>query len=313
MERDSLTILVVDDMKFSCEFIRRALKKEGYTAVDVVNNAPEALKRLKQHPVDVVLADWLMPEMDGLEMAKRIRQLDEESHHYTGIVLLTAKDDISSIRTAFENGVDDYIVKPPNQIELAARVFSAGRVATMQNDLLITAQTLHKRFEIKCTVDAITGLGRLLDTQNRLEALLKQTYSRGGTTCCAILKITDIERIKESYGQQVHEQILSSVATRICRHVRPIDLVGHTTQDEFLIAMYNSVSDDSRCRNFKRILHDLNHRSYKTNAGFITIRCAMAMTSSSKGDSEEDVKEFINTTREKLQKSIEMGYEEVAS
>ncbi|WP_198264927.1 response regulator [sulfur-oxidizing endosymbiont of Gigantopelta aegis] len=64
MIRDSLSILVVDDMKFSCEFIRRALKKEGYTSVDVVNNAPEALLRLQKKSVDVVLADWLMPEMD---------------------------------------------------------------------------------------------------------------------------------------------------------------------------------------------------------------------------------------------------------
>ena len=312
MERDSLSILVVDDMKFSCEFIRRALKNEGYTDVDVVNNAPEALIRLEENPVDVVLADWLMPEMDGLELAQRIRQLDEESHHYTGIVLLTAKDDIASIRTAFEEGVDDYIVKPPNQIELAARIYSAGRVANMQNDLLMSTQALNKLFEVKCTVDQITGLGRLEDTQNRLNALLQQTHSRGGATCCAILKVTDINNIITSYGKEVHEQLMSSIATRICRHVRPIDLVGHAKEDEFLIAMYNEKKDDARCRNFKRILHDLNHRSYKTSAGFINIRCAMAMSVILKNDPEQDVKHLISVTREKLHKSIEMGFEEVA-
>ena len=312
MIRESLSILVVDDMKFSCEFIRRALNKEGYTTVDVVNNAPEALTRLKEHPVDVVLADWLMPEMDGLELAQRIRQLDENNQHYTGIVLLTAKDDISSIRTAFEEGVDDYIVKPPNQIELAARVYSAGRVATMQNELLQSTKNLHKLFELKCTVDQITGLGRLDDTQNRLDALLKQTHSRGGSTCCAILKVTDLDNIITSYGKTVHEQLMSSVATRICRHVRPIDLIGHIKQDEFLIAMYN-LTDDARCRNFKRILHDLNHRSYKTSSGFLNIHCAMAMTVTLKDEDEQDVEKLIKTTREKLHKSIAMGFEEVAT
>lgn len=313
MIRDSLNILVVDDMKFSCEYIRRALKKEGYTSIDVVNNAPEALLRIEKQPVDVVLADWLMPEMDGLELAKRIRMLDEEQHHYTGIVLLTAKDDISSIRTAFEEGVDDYIVKPPNQVEMAARVYSAGRVATMQNDLLMSTQTLNKLFEIKCTVDRITGLGRLEHTQNRLNALLKQTHSRGGSTCCAILKITDLDNIISSHGQEVQEQILASVSNRICRHVRPIDLVGHAKQDEFLIAMYNDNPDNARCRNFKRILHDLNHRSYKTTAGFISIHCAMAMSVTLKDDDGFDVKEVITMTRDKLHKSIEMGFEEVAT
>ena len=313
MLRDSLSILVVDDMKFSCEFIRRALKNEGYTSIDVVNNAPEALVRLEKHPVDVVLADWLMPEMDGLELAKRIRTLDEEQHHYTGIVLLTAKDDISSISTAFEEGVDDYIVKPPNQIEMGARVYSAGRVATMQNDLLTSTQTLNKLFEIKCTVDRITGLGRLDHTQTRLDSLLKQTHSRGGSTCCAILKITDLNNIASLHGKKVYEQLIGSVAARICRHVRPMDLVGHARQDEFLIAMYNDSTDNARCRNFKRILQDLNHRSYKTTAGFINIRCAMALTVTLKDENKQDVKELINTTREKLYKSIEMGFEEVAT
>ncbi|WP_198264934.1 diguanylate cyclase domain-containing protein [sulfur-oxidizing endosymbiont of Gigantopelta aegis] len=106
-----------------------------------------------------------------------------------------------------------------------------------------------------------------------------------------------MDEITQKYGQQVHEQLLSSVATRICRHVRPIDLVGHTQQDEFLIAMYNDNKDDVRCRNFKRILHDLNHRSYKTNAGFISIRCAMSMTVAVKNDGEKDVEALIAATR----------------
>ncbi len=53
MIRDELSILVVDDMKFSCEFIRRALTKEGYTSIEVVNNALDALKRIKKSPYDV--------------------------------------------------------------------------------------------------------------------------------------------------------------------------------------------------------------------------------------------------------------------
>lgn len=311
MIRDSLSILVVDDMKFSCEFIRRALNKEGYITVDVVNNAPEALTRLKKQPVDVVLADWLMPEMDGLELTQKIRQLDQQVNHYTGIVLLTARDDIASIRTAFEEGVDDYIVKPPNQIELAARVYSAGRVATMQNDLLQTTQTLQRLFEMECKVNRLTGLGHLNDTQNRLEALLKQTISRGGVTCSALLKISDIQKITALHGKAVYEQLISSIANRICHQVRPMDLVGHISEDEFLIAMYHRNEGD-KCRNFKRILQDLNHRSYKTTSGFLNVHCAMAMSVNDQDNADINVKDLIHTIHEKLTQSIATGYEEVA-
>lgn len=311
--RDSLSILVVDDMKFSCEFIRRALIQEGFNDIKVVNNAHDALFQLEEKAVDVVLADWLMPEMDGLELTQQIRQLDEERHHYTGIVLLTAKDDMASVRDAFEGGVDDYITKPPNRIELAARIYAAGRVATMQNDLLDTTQTMRKMFELKCQIDQVTGLGRSEDTQQRLDVLLQQTQSRGGATCCAILKINEFDQLKNKHGLAVQEQLLASTANRISRFVRPMDLVGHLDQDEFLIAMYFSNEDDARCRNFKRILHDLNHRSIKTAHGFLNIKCAMAMSNVHKGNMAADVEAFVADIRHKLQLSAETGFKEVVT
>jgi PleD family two-component response regulator len=313
MIRDSLSILVVDDMKFSCEFIRRALTKEGYTSIEVVNNASDALVRIQEQAFDVVLADWLMPEMDGLELANKIRQLDEECYHYTGIVLLTAKDDVASIRTAFEEGVDDYLIKPPNQIELAARIYAAGRVASMQNDLLDTTRALNKYIELKCKVDRITGLGRLEETRQRLDTLLQQTQSRGGATCCGILKIIDLDEISTQHGTQVQEQLLGSIANRICRLVRPIDLVGHIDKDEFLIALYYTNAGDVRRRSFRRILYDINHRSYKTSHGFLNIHCAMAMTIIQEDNMYSDVIELITDTRERLTKSIKMGLEDIVS
>lgn len=313
MVRDSLSILVVDDMKFSCEFVRRALVSEGFQTISVANSAREALKHIEQEPVDVILADWLMPEMDGIELTQTIRHLDEQRNHYTGIVLLTAKDDTESIRHAFEEGVDDYLVKPPNQVELAARIYAAGRVATMQNDLLDTTRTLHRLFELKCKVDQITGLGRLEDTQHRLDELLQQTQSRGGATCCAVLKIHEFDEIADNQGIQVQEQLLNSVANRITRLVRPMDLIGHIKKDEFLIALYYPQKEDARCRSFKRIMHDVNHRSFKTTEGFVNINCAMAMTTVDKDSIPESVKQLIRDTRKKLTKSIEMGFEDVAT
>jgi PleD family two-component response regulator len=313
MIRDNLSILVVDDMKFSCEFVRRALIKEGYQSIELVNNAPDALKLLQIKSFDVILADWLMPEMDGLELSRKIRQLDEEKQHYTGIVLLTAKDDIDSIRVAFEEGVDDYIIKPPNQVELAARVYSAGRVARMQNDLLVTTQTLRERFETQCKVDNITGLDRLQDTEKRLAELIQHTESRGGMTCCAILKVNDYASYLEKYGKSVQEQLLASIANRVSRLIRPMDLLGHTDKEAFLIAMYHQNPDDARCRNFRRILHDINHRSFKTSSGFINIQCAMAMTQVSQNDIDKDVKSIISITEKKLIKSVAMGFEDVAT
>jgi len=182
MIRSSMRILVVGDMRFSCEFIRRSLKNANYSSIDIINSTTEALIYLQKNPVDIVLADWLMTDMDGLELTQHIRRLDKEIRHYTGVILLSSKDDSESISAAFAQGVDDYIVKPPHPDELAARVYSTGRKIRTQNNLLHTNDKLKRIFSSQCKVDNITGLGRRSDTHSRFSALLKQTYSRGGST-----------------------------------------------------------------------------------------------------------------------------------
>ncbi|HHG4346774.1 TPA: PleD family two-component system response regulator [Pseudomonas aeruginosa] len=101
MPNPDLSILVVDDAKFSSAMIGRALSQAGYQDIRFASSASEALQQLEQRPVSVLLADWLMPEMDGLELTARVRQLDESINHYTYIVLLTGKEGENVLGEAF--------------------------------------------------------------------------------------------------------------------------------------------------------------------------------------------------------------------
>ena len=89
MPNPYLSILVVDDAKFSSAMIGRALSQAGYQDLRFASSASEALKLLEDKPANVILADWLMPEIDGLELTARVRQLDEMTDHYSYIILLT--------------------------------------------------------------------------------------------------------------------------------------------------------------------------------------------------------------------------------
>ncbi|WP_164171850.1 response regulator, partial [Stenotrophomonas maltophilia] len=73
-----------------------------YQDIRFASSASEALQQLEQRPVSVLLADWLMPEMDGLELTARVRQLDESINHYTYIVLLTGKEGENVLGEAFD-------------------------------------------------------------------------------------------------------------------------------------------------------------------------------------------------------------------
>ena len=134
MRKKDISIIVVDDLQFSREVVKSGLTKSGYSDIRTASAADEALYELNQRRADVVLADFWMPGMNGLEMTDLIRRWDENNDRYTGIVLLTAEDTASSIVVAFDRGVDDFISKSANQFELAARVFGAGRNAFQQNE-----------------------------------------------------------------------------------------------------------------------------------------------------------------------------------
>jgi len=97
-----LPILVVDDAKFSSMVVGRTLRNAGYRDVRIVNNAPEALRLIEQRPVSVLIADWLMPEMDGLELTDQVRQQDEQNNHYTYVILLTARESVEALSEAFD-------------------------------------------------------------------------------------------------------------------------------------------------------------------------------------------------------------------
>ena len=108
LRKEDISIIVVDDLQFSCEVVKSGLKKAGYKDVRTANSANEAMLQLQDQRADVVLADFWMPEMNGLELTDLIRRWDENNNRYTGIILLTAEDTTSSMVVAFDHGVDDH-------------------------------------------------------------------------------------------------------------------------------------------------------------------------------------------------------------
>lgn len=309
--REELSIIVVDDMKFNCAFIRKSLQDEGYSDVRMAVSAQEALQQLEQRPAEVLLADWVMPEMDGLELTDRVRQIDEEQNHYTCIVLLTARDDIASVIEAFDRGVDDYLTKPPNKQELAARVYAAGRIAGLQNGLLDAMETLRDSYESRITIDQATGLGNRLDAERRLGELLNMVESRGGAVCCAFFSLNGSEDLLAEHGEATYCEILKSIGTRLARSIRPNDVVARVSGAEFVIGMYYQDVEQIKGKNYKRILQSINLRPVKTSRGFVTINGAMAISCSSAENMVTNAEELMEMAARKLGRSGATGGAEV--
>lgn len=110
------TVLVVDDDRKITDMLRRTLTYEGYSVV-TASDGHEALSQVQSQRPDVVVLDWLMPGLDGIEVAKQLRALDSAP-----ILMLTARDAVGDRVKGLDSGADDYLVKPFAPAELLARL-----------------------------------------------------------------------------------------------------------------------------------------------------------------------------------------------
>lgn len=122
-------VLVVEDDKNLRKLIVTCLEKASYTVFET-RNGEEALDLMDKEYVDLIVTDIMMPEMDGYELIKSLR----EANYNTPILIITAKEDIEDKRQGFNLGADDYMVKPINIDELILRVKSLLRRSNQANE-----------------------------------------------------------------------------------------------------------------------------------------------------------------------------------
>ena len=169
-------ILIIEDEFDIREFLTYNLTKEGYS-VKAYENPLEALQFIKSNPPDLLLTDWLMPEMDGLDVCKTLKMNRETSH--IPIIMITCKSEETDVVTALEIGEDDYLTKPFRVKELLVRIKKYLR----RNDLSILnhAEVNSIPSLAKDDVHRIVINGLLIDQDNHSVTLdgqrLSLTYS----------------------------------------------------------------------------------------------------------------------------------------
>ena len=120
MSEDTATLLIVDDNENNRYTLSRRLEREGYTNLVIAENGREALDRLAEQPVDLVLLDIMMPEMNGYEVLEHIKT--DMALRHIPVIMISAVDDMESVVRCIELGAEDYLPKPFNRMLLRARV-----------------------------------------------------------------------------------------------------------------------------------------------------------------------------------------------
>jgi DNA-binding response OmpR family regulator len=123
-------VLVVDDDRNAVDILNRLLTKEGFV-VQCAHGGREALEQVAAHPIDVILLDVMMPDMDGFQVCEALRQNDRTRG--IPVILLTAKDDMETRVVGMRLGVSEFLTKPINKTELFARLRAQMHQRTIEH------------------------------------------------------------------------------------------------------------------------------------------------------------------------------------
>lgn len=237
-----LRILLVDDDRAIQLLYKTMLEKAGHS-VTTADNGRKALELVKSAPPQLIISDWIMPEMDGVEFCKELRKNPEWNKIYVFIV--TAQESTDKLIEAFEAGVDDFLVKPINPKVLAARLRAAQRIVQMQEaqeeDRLQLRQFAdelalsNKRLQELALTDALTGLPNRRYGIERLEQEWAIAARGIRPVCCMMVDIDHFKSINDTYGHHFGDDALRMVAESLRHTARKQDIVCRLGGEEFLV------------------------------------------------------------------------------
>ena len=168
------TVLVVDDSRAQRGLLARYLAKWGYRVLEADSGA-SALELCKSDAPDLIVSDWMMPGMDGLELCQAYRGLETEQYGY--FILLTSKSDKEEVARGLDIGADDFLTKPVNPSELRARIQAGQRLLKTQRELTEKNRLLVDALaEVKTLYDAIDR--DLLDARRLQQSLVPERVRR---------------------------------------------------------------------------------------------------------------------------------------
>jgi diguanylate cyclase (GGDEF)-like protein len=222
-------ILIAEDDPVSRMLLEKTLAKAGYE-VATVTNGREALESFSKKFFPIVLTDWMMPEMDGLQLCRAIRK--NISTGYVFIFILTARDSIDNMVAGLEAGADDYLTKPINRPELMARLKTATRVLELEKSL----KDANEEITILAITDTLTGCYNRTFMDDHLPKEIKRAIRYKHPISLIMLDIDNFKQVNDTYGHQAGDEVLKELVRSINRSIRGnVDWVARYGGEEFLV------------------------------------------------------------------------------
>lgn len=222
-----IKIMIADDEPINLQVLTNQLALEGYEVMSL-GDGQSVIDYVEREPVDLLILDIMMPHMSGYDVCRRLRE--KHSLSDLPILMLTAKNQVQDIVTAFEMGANDYLTKPCDRKELLARVDTLIQLRRMNLALIQTNQSLEKKVELR--THELAEVNRNLTIAN--EQLVSMTETRRRLLANISHELGTPITLIQNYVQAVQEGIIDADNTRYLTLVTErVKVLERLTQDLF--------------------------------------------------------------------------------
>jgi len=282
---EDLRLLVVDDSAVYRKLVADTLFYQPYSLL-FAKSGSEALEMFAQHSPSIVVTDWMMPDLTGLELCARIRS-DSQSA-YTYIIVLTSMSDKGSVVKGLDAGADDFLSKPFDPGEFQARLGVGRRIVQLHRQI----EAKNRQLEEAVRFDTLTNLPNFRAIQDWASLLLKGAALNNFSLWVILAEVDRLQEINETYGQEAGNTILKEVARLLQGSSRTSDIWGRVDNGEF-IAVLTHVTRESIAAMAERCRFELAMREFSLGEQNVTVTASFGIT----GFSGMEAPEFADMVR----------------
>ena len=232
-DRSRVPVLVVEDSPVHRLILKNCLIDHGFQPI-VVEDGEAALAVLQTPDAPrLMILDWGLPGMSGLEVCRCIR--GSKAERYTYILMLTSKSDAAHVVTGLESGADDFVRKPFDPAELGARLATGCRILQLEEQLVTARDELHR----VAMYDSLTGLLNREAILDYLRREIARTSRLQKTVGVMILDLDHFKGVNDTFGHLAGDQALKRVGNLLQSNFRSYDAAGRFGGEEFLVVLPN--------------------------------------------------------------------------
>jgi len=223
-------VLVVDDDPDKRKLLEVALGMEGYD-VRTASNGRDALAAVDSYPPDLIVTDIMMPEMDGYELVRHIRQ-NPQTKFIPLILQTAARSDADDVRLGAELGALGFITDPTDLDLLLARART-----------LLDFKAHLDTWQEAAFTDHLSGLANRRRLERQLEREIERTSRYGHAFSLLMLDIDEFKRVNDTFGHEAGDEVIKLLSKTLQEGIRGIDLAARIGGDEFAIILTETPLD----------------------------------------------------------------------